>query len=132
MTVTPAQIYTLLKAHRDSGCDNLGKLSRDIAALFPSESAEPIGYLARNQLEDYRKWYPGLMITMASKGTFRPENEIPVYLGPPHHINPRHFEILAEALSEIKATSDGLSDQPIADIIAGCLAEIEALKGSTT
>lgn len=47
---------------------------------------------------------------------------------PVNHIDPRHFNILAEALSEIKATSDGLSDQPIADIVAGCLSEIEALK----
>lgn len=44
-------------------------------------------------------------------------------------INPRHFEILAEAMAEVKATSDGLSDQPIADIVAGCLAEIAAIKG---
>jgi len=42
-------------------------------------------------------------------------------------IDPRHFEILAEAMAEIKATSDGLSNQPIADIVAGCLEEIAAL-----
>lgn len=39
----------------------------------------------------------------------------------------RHFEILAEAMAEVKATSDGLSYQPIADIVAGCLEEIAAL-----
>lgn len=39
----------------------------------------------------------------------------------------RHFEILAEAMAEVKATSDGLSYQPIADIVAGCLEEIDAL-----
>lgn len=39
----------------------------------------------------------------------------------------RHFEILAEAMAEVKATSDGPSDQPIADIVAGCLTEIAAL-----
>ena len=38
-----------------------------------------------------------------------------------------HFEILAEAMSEIKATSDGHSDQPIADIVAWCLSQIGAL-----
>jgi hypothetical protein len=41
----------------------------------------------------------------------------------------RHLMIMAEALSEIKATSDGHSDQPIADIISGCLGEIQALEG---
>lgn len=41
--------------------------------------------------------------------------------------NREHFDILATALSEIKATSDGHSDQPVADIIAWCLAEIAAL-----
>lgn len=46
---------------------------------------------------------------------------------PVNKIDPRHFEILTEAMAEVKATSDGLSDQPIADIVAGCLAEIEAL-----
>ncbi len=39
----------------------------------------------------------------------------------------RHFDILAEALAEVKATSDGKSDQSIADIVAGCLDEIAAL-----
>lgn len=39
----------------------------------------------------------------------------------------RHFDILAEALAEVKATSDGQSDQSIADIVAGCLDEIAAL-----
>ncbi len=39
----------------------------------------------------------------------------------------RHFMIIVEALSEIKATSDGLSEQPIADIISGCVSEIQAL-----
>lgn len=42
-------------------------------------------------------------------------------------IDPRHFDILAEAMAEVKATSDGLSDQPIADIVAGCIEEIAAL-----
>jgi hypothetical protein len=45
-------------------------------------------------------------------------------------IDPRHFNILAEAMAEVKATSDGLSDQSIADIVDGCLAEIEALDGT--
>lgn len=44
-----------------------------------------------------------------------------------HAPDPRHFTILVEALSEIKASSDGESDQPIADIVAGCLEEILAL-----
>jgi hypothetical protein len=44
-----------------------------------------------------------------------------------HAPDPRHFDILAEAMSEVKATSDGESDQPISDIVAGCLAEIDAL-----
>ncbi|MDF1599670.1 hypothetical protein PZ895_07760 [Mesorhizobium sp. YIM 152430] len=39
----------------------------------------------------------------------------------------RHFDILVEAMAEVKATSDGGSDQPIADIVAGCIAEITAL-----
>ena len=42
-------------------------------------------------------------------------------------VDPRHFDILAEAMAEVKATSDGLSDQPIADIVQGCLDEIAAL-----
>lgn len=42
----------------------------------------------------------------------------------------RHFDILAEAMAEVKATSDGDSTQPIADIVAGCLAEIDALPDS--
>jgi hypothetical protein len=39
----------------------------------------------------------------------------------------RHFNILAEALAEVKATIDGKSDQLISDIVMGCLAEIDAL-----
>lgn len=39
----------------------------------------------------------------------------------------RVTDVLAEALAEIKATSDGESTQPIADIIAGCIAEIGAM-----
>lgn len=38
-----------------------------------------------------------------------------------------HFDILAEAMAEVKASSDGLSDQPIAEIVQGCLDEIAAL-----
>lgn len=40
-----------------------------------------------------------------------------------------HLNILAEAMAEVKATSDGLSDQPIAAIVAGCIDEIKELKG---
>lgn len=36
----------------------------------------------------------------------------------------RVMDVLAEAMAEVKATSDGHSTQPIADIVAGCLAEI--------
>lgn len=43
-------------------------------------------------------------------------------------IDPRHFDILVEAMAEVKATSDGLSDQPIADIVQGCIDEIAALE----
>ncbi|MDR6163536.1 hypothetical protein [Pseudomonas fluorescens] len=39
----------------------------------------------------------------------------------------RVMDVLAEAMAEVKATSDGESTQPIADIVAGCLAEIAAL-----
>jgi len=39
----------------------------------------------------------------------------------------RHFQILVEAMAEVKATSEGLSDQPIANIVSGCLSEIAAL-----
>lgn len=39
----------------------------------------------------------------------------------------RLLDILVEALAEVKATSDGHGDQPIADIVSGCLAEIEAI-----
>lgn len=47
--------------------------------------------------------------------------------------NRAHFELLAEALAEVKATSDGDSEQPIAQIVAGCLAEIAALsEGQST
>lgn len=35
-------------------------------------------------------------------------------------------DILASAMAEIKATHDGTSDQPIAEIIAGCIAEIHS------
>ena len=38
----------------------------------------------------------------------------------------RILDILVEAMAEVKATSDGNSDQPIADIVSGCLAEIAA------
>lgn len=38
-----------------------------------------------------------------------------------------HFNILAEALAEIKATVDGQSARPVRDIVYGCLAEIAAL-----
>jgi hypothetical protein len=33
-------------------------------------------------------------------------------------------DILASAMAEIKATHEGHSNQPITDIIAGCIAEI--------
>jgi CRISPR/Cas system-associated endoribonuclease Cas2 len=39
----------------------------------------------------------------------------------------RLLDILAEAMAEVKATSDGESEQPIADIVSGCLAEIAAI-----
>lgn len=39
-------------------------------------------------------------------------------------IHDKHFSALADGMAEIKATSDGQSDQPIADIVAGVLAEI--------
>lgn len=42
-------------------------------------------------------------------------------------LDPRHSDILVEALSEIKATVDGDSDQPVRDIVYGCLDEIKAL-----
>ena len=41
--------------------------------------------------------------------------------------DPTHFMLLAEALAEIKATVDGQSNQPVADIISGCIEEILAL-----
>lgn len=40
----------------------------------------------------------------------------------------RHFDILAEAMAEIKATSDGLSDQTVAEIVAGCIREIADMR----
>lgn len=40
-------------------------------------------------------------------------------------ISDKHYDALAEGLAEIKATSDGQSDQPIEDIIKGILEEIE-------
>ena len=40
----------------------------------------------------------------------------------------RHFNILCEAMAEIKATVDGKSTQPIKDIVSGCLDEIEMLE----
>jgi hypothetical protein len=39
----------------------------------------------------------------------------------------RHRDVLAEALAEIKAALDGSSEQPIADIVDGCIEEIKAL-----
>ena len=42
-------------------------------------------------------------------------------------VDVRHFNILAEAMAEVKATSDGLSDQSIVEIVAGCIEEINAL-----
>lgn len=42
--------------------------------------------------------------------------------------NLRHFQILAEAMAEVKATNDGQSDQTITEIVDGCLAEIAALE----
>lgn len=39
----------------------------------------------------------------------------------------RVMDVLAEAMAEVKATSDGESTQPIADIVAGCLVEIAEL-----
>lgn len=43
----------------------------------------------------------------------------------------RHFQILVEAMSEVKATNDGQSDQTITGIVDGCLAEIAALEDRT-
>lgn len=39
----------------------------------------------------------------------------------------RHFEILAEAMAEVKATNDGQSDNSITEIVDWCIAEINAL-----
>lgn len=39
----------------------------------------------------------------------------------------RVIDVLAEAMAEMKATSDGESAQPIADIVSGCVAEIAAM-----
>lgn len=38
--------------------------------------------------------------------------------------------ILSDALSEIKATSDGHSTQPIVDIVAWCVGEVPKLKAA--
>ena len=45
-------------------------------------------------------------------------------------IHDRHFNALADAMAEIKATNDGVSIQPIAEILAWCLREIEVSKPS--
>ncbi|WP_277593659.1 hypothetical protein [Pseudomonas chlororaphis] len=37
------------------------------------------------------------------------------------------LDILSAAMAEVKATVDGLSEQPIPDIVAGCLAEISVI-----
>jgi hypothetical protein len=49
-----------------------------------------------------------------------------------HAPSPDHFDIVCEALAEIKATIDGegLPGQTVADIVDGCLAEIAALPKS--
>lgn len=39
----------------------------------------------------------------------------------------RHFEILAEAMSEVKATNDGQSGNSITEIVDWCIEEINAL-----
>ena len=41
--------------------------------------------------------------------------------------HPKHFQVLVEAMSEVKATSDGVSTQPIATIVAWCVQEISML-----
>lgn len=70
-----------------------------------------------SEAEAIQAWNNRATLTAAPASAAEPVNKI----------DPRHFEILTEAMAEVKATSDGLSDQPIADIVAGCLAEIEAL-----
>jgi hypothetical protein len=40
----------------------------------------------------------------------------------------RVSDISVEAMAEVKATNDGLSDQTITEIVDGCLAEIAALR----
>lgn len=42
----------------------------------------------------------------------------------------RRESILVDAMSEIKATSDGQSDQPIVDIVAGCIMELSSANAS--
>lgn len=37
-------------------------------------------------------------------------------------------DILVTAISEVKATSEGKSTQPISQIVAGCISELAALK----
>lgn len=39
-------------------------------------------------------------------------------------VSEKHFDALCEGMAEIKATNDGFSDQPIANIICGVLDEI--------
>ena len=50
------------------------------------------------------------------------------FQGSEHHA--KHLGILADAMAEVKATSDGLSDQPITDIVQGSIDEIAALQTS--
>ncbi len=44
-----------------------------------------------------------------------------------NRVSSQHEWLLVEALSEIKASVDGESDQPVKDIVYGLLSEIEAL-----
>lgn len=116
MTIAPATIYKMLKAHIDDrGTDNLGKLSRDIAALFPASTVEPIGYVSRPRLDEFIAHSPGVMITLAAKGTFRPENEVPVYLAPP-----------VAVADHTRATY--MTSQAVIDYVAGIAYAVEATR----
>ncbi len=58
---------------------------------------------------------------MTNEKTPAPETHVPLGWT---LISDKHYNALAEGLAEIKATSDGQSDQSIPDIINGIIAEI--------
>lgn len=103
-------IYT--KAEMDAQLDRISALSAELETV-------------KGERDAYKTEYEGACVDGMKQAARAEAAEAKLAGG--EAVDVRHFNILAEAMAEVKATSDGLSDQSIAEIVAGCIEEINAL-----